>query len=98
MTDREVRFAEGADADLVRMFRFLAEKDLQTGERAFRTIRNALAMAAAMPFSCRKAAGSAFVRECVITFGRSGYVAAFEVADDHILILAIRHQREDDFH
>lgn len=30
--------------------------------------------------------------------GRAGHVAAFEIADDHILVLAIRHQREDDSH
>ena len=98
MTIRAVRFADGADDDLVRLFEFLADHDLATAERAFAAIRKGLAMAAAMPYSCRRAAGSSWVRECVISFGRSGYVAAFEIAEDAILVLAVRHQREDDFH
>ena len=97
MTIREVRFAEGADDDLVRLFEFLAKHDVALAERAFAKIRRGLTMAAQMPYSCRKAEGSSFVRECVISFGRAGYVAAFEIADDHILVLAIRHQREDDY-
>ena len=35
----------------------------------------------------------------VITFGRDGYVALFEVeAENVVTILAVRHQREDDYH
>jgi hypothetical protein len=34
----------------------------------------------------------------VIEFGQSGYVALFEIEDaDTVTILAMRHQREDDF-
>jgi plasmid stabilization system protein ParE len=95
---REVRFAEDAADDLIRLFTLLADKDVALAERALATIRRGLAAAADFPFSCRKAEGSTFVRECVIPFGRAGYVAAFEIADDHILVLALRHQREDDFH
>lgn len=98
MTQREVRFAEGADDDLVRLFSFLADKDPDAAERALAAIRKGLSLAAAMPFSCRRAAPDVALRECVITFGHAGYVAVFEIADDHILILAIRNQREDDFH
>jgi plasmid stabilization system protein ParE len=96
MSRREVRFAEGADDDLVRLFEFLVDKDPRAAERAIVVIRRALAMAAAFPHSCRRAQGSTFLRECVIPFGRAGYVAAFEIADDSILVLAVRHQREDD--
>ncbi|MDP1918556.1 MAG: type II toxin-antitoxin system RelE/ParE family toxin [Myxococcales bacterium] len=96
MRRREVRFAEGADDDLVRLFEVLADKDLKFAARAIVVIRRALAMAAEFPHSCRRAQGSAFVRECVIPIGQAGYVAAFEIADDSILVLAVRHQREDD--
>jgi len=35
----------------------------------------------------------------VISFGAAGYVALFEIENDEtITILAIRHQREDDFY
>ena len=98
MNQREVRFAEGADEDLIRLFAFLCDQDTRLAERALTTIRKALAMAASLPFTCRKAGQAASLRECVIPFGRAGYVAAFEIADDHIMVLAIRHQREDDYH
>lgn len=98
MRAREVRFAEEADDDLIRLFEFLAEKNPRAARRALAAVRRALTMAARFPHSCRKAEGSDFVRECVITFGRRGYVAAFEIGDDHILVLAVRHQREDDYH
>jgi len=35
----------------------------------------------------------------VIPFGAAGYVALFEIDNDKtVTILAVRHQREDDFH
>ena len=55
-------------------------------------------MAAAFPFSCKKMGSIGWLRESVIPFGHTGYVAAFEIAADHILVLAVRHQREDDYH
>lgn len=96
MRSREVRFARGADDDLVRLYTFLAERDVRAAARALRALRAGLALAAAMPSSCRRAAPDSPLRECVITFGQAGYVAIFEIADDHLLVLAVRHQREDD--
>ena len=98
MTPREVRFAIGADDDLVRLYGFLVERDLEVAEEALVTIRSALEGAAAFPFSCRKVWRTGRLRECVIPFGHTGFVAVFEIADDHILVLAVRHQREDDYH
>jgi plasmid stabilization system protein ParE len=35
----------------------------------------------------------------LISFGTSGYLALFEIDDaQHVTILAVRHQREDDYH
>jgi plasmid stabilization system protein ParE len=43
--------------------------------------------------------GNAFVRELVIPFGASGYVALFEIEDSQVVtIVAVRHQREEDYH
>jgi plasmid stabilization system protein ParE len=51
------------------------------------------------PFSCRKVGDSPFLRELVISFGHTGYVALFEIVDDHTIVIgAVRHQREDDYH
>ena len=41
----------------------------------------------------------ATLRELIIPFGNSGYVALFEIeTGGHVTILALRHQREDDYH
>ena len=40
-----------------------------------------------------------FLRELLITFGASGYVALYEIEDElTITILAVRHPRENDYH
>jgi hypothetical protein len=53
-----------------------------------------------MPFACRKADdANAFLRELVIPFGGAGCVVRFEITDRATIpILAVRNQREDDYH
>ena len=65
-----------------------------------RPSRKALGFCRISPFTCRKAsADSPFLREMIIPFGAGGYVALFEIeADKFITILAVRHQREEDYY
>ena len=51
------------------------------------------------PFTCRKAkADTPFLRELIISFGANGYVALFEIEEENVVtILAVRHQREEDY-
>jgi len=51
------------------------------------------------PFSCRKAVSdNPFLRELIIPFGAAGDVALFEIEPRGIVnILAVRHQREEDY-
>jgi plasmid stabilization system protein ParE len=97
-----VRFTPEAEADLLRLFDFLLETDLSLAERAEAAIRKAVELLELFPFTCRKAAGgsrSTFLRELIIPFGGAGYVALFEIEDPAtVTILAVRHQREDDYH
>ena len=98
-----VRFTEQAEADLVRLYEFILardEPDWAVAERALEAIRNAVRSLELSPFSYRKATSSnPFLRELVIPFGASGYVALFEIDDEKtVSILAVRHQREDDYH
>ncbi len=53
----------------------------------------------AFPFSCRKASpGHPLLRELIISLGANGYVALFEIEDSQtVTVLAVRHQREEDF-
>jgi plasmid stabilization system protein ParE len=94
-----VRFTVEAKSDLERLFGFLAEQDLEAAERALNVIDRAWTILEEFPFSCRKAEDSnPFVREIVIPFGSAGYVALFEIENQQtVSVLAVRHQREDDY-
>lgn len=106
----KVRLTREAEDDLVRLFDFIIERelareggDLELADKAVSAIREGLALLERFPFTCRKAGASPFAspfaRELVIPFGHTGYVALFEIVDDQTVIVgAVRHQREDDFH
>jgi len=94
-----VRFAPRAADDLQRLFDFLADEDLLAAERARAAIAQAIELLRSFPFACRKALpDNPFLRELVIEFGHSGYVALYEIEDtETVTVLAVRHQREEDF-
>lgn len=102
MSAYRVRFTEEAQDDLLRLYDFLLERDLDAAEHALQVIKDALRLLEQFPFSCRKAANGQHgprLRELVIPFGASGYVALFEIDDaTTVTILAVRHQREEDYH
>ncbi|MEO6292173.1 MAG: type II toxin-antitoxin system RelE/ParE family toxin [Burkholderiaceae bacterium] len=100
----QVRYTPAANEDLQRLFDFLLQHDLQTARRALVAIRKSMELLENFPFTCRKAqAGNLpdnpFLRELVIAFGSFGYVALFEIENDTLVtVLAVRHQRESDYH
>jgi len=101
-----VRLTPQAQADLDRLFDFIIERelasatgDLDTAERAIAAIRAGVETLRTSPFTCRKAGDSPFLRELLISFGASGYVALFEIVGrDQVIVAAIRHQREGDYY
>ena len=101
-----VRLTRKAEADLERLFDFVLERelardggDLELAEQALVAICASIATLKSSPFTCRKAGQSPFLRELVISFGRSGYVALFEiVGSTDVVVCALRHQREDDYY
>ena len=97
-----VRFTKEAEDDLLRLIDFLIVHDLSAARNAHGSITEAVKFLTIFPFSCRKAedsAGNPFVRELLIPFGNAGYVALFEIEDAKtVTILAVRHQRESDYH
>jgi plasmid stabilization system protein ParE len=76
------------------------DADWPLAERALEAIRNAIRSLELTPFSFRKAIpGNPFLREIVIPFGASGYVALYEIDhEETATILTVRHQREDGYH
>ena len=96
----QVRYTRGARDDLVRLYQFLLDHDVDAAERALSAIRQGTDALGTFPFTCRKVEKhNPFLRELVVSFGSSGYVVLFEIEDrQQITILAVRHQREDDYH
>jgi plasmid stabilization system protein ParE len=101
-----VRLTRDAEADLERPFDFLVDPelngdggDLALPGQAIAALRAGIATLKSSPFTCRKAGQSPFLRELIVPFGRSGYVALFEIEDEsQVAVLAVRHQLEDDYH
>ena len=99
----QVRFTKEAEADLVRLYEFILDKDQSDWSlaiRALEAIKNGIRGLELSPFSYRKATpDNPFLRELIIPFGASGYVALFEIDNDQtVTILAVRHQLEEDYH
>lgn len=94
-----VRYTRAAKEDLHRLYLFLLERDLGAARRAGAAIAKSIEFLQTFPFTCRKAtADNPFLREIIIPFGSGGYVALFEIEDhETVTILAIRHQREEDY-
>jgi plasmid stabilization system protein ParE len=95
-----VRYTAEARADLLRLYAFLLERDAPAARRALDAIRKAADMLASFPYTCRKVEpDNPYLRELVVAFGDAGYVALFEIEDERtVTILAVRHQREDDYY
>ena len=100
-----VELSPTAEADLERLFEFLLDRcetaeDLDHAQSAIDAISAAVQYRLAItPFSFRKAAQNPAQRELIIPFGDTGYVALFEIVSlSKVVVLAVRHQREEDYH
>jgi len=100
-----VELSPGAESDLERLFDFFLDRcetseDLDRAQVAIDAIRaTAQHRLAITPFSFRKAAQNPAQRELIIPFAGTGYVALYEiVSPSKVMVLALRHQREEDYH
>ncbi|MHA7970138.1 type II toxin-antitoxin system RelE/ParE family toxin [Rhizobium sp. CAU 1783] len=95
-----LRYSPDARADIKRLYAFLLERDFDAAEKAVEVIIRTINGLREFPFAARKAPGdNSFLRELVIPFGAGGYIALFEIENGKtVTILAVRHQREDDYH
>ena len=102
----EVRSADPALKDLNRLFDFLLERaraveDLDIAQQAIDEIKATCdGHLSKTPFSYRKSGDNSLRRELIIPFGSTGYVAQYEIEPAllRVIVLAVRHQREDDYH
>lgn len=97
---QQLRFAQAALRDAGRLYRFLADQDLAAAEAALDALDKGWGLLRSFPFSARKAdPANPFLRELLISFGGAGYVVLYEIEDNQtVTVLAVRHQREDDYH
>ena len=90
-------YSARALADTDRVFEFLVEQDPPSAIKAAAAIRHAVETLAEHPLIGRNVSGG--LRELVISFGKTGYVALYWFFPERaeIWILGIRHQRELDY-
>lgn len=92
----QVIVTEGAAEGLERCRRFLTDKALEAARRAGQTVERQFLLLGTTPDIGRPFPDMPELRELVIAFGDSGYVALYryEPADDAVYVLAFRHQKE----
>jgi plasmid stabilization system protein ParE len=95
----QVKLSARAQSDLSRLHAFLLEKDANAAKRALLVIRDALMPLKHSPLIGRPVEDREDLRELVIDFGTTGYLAMylFEANLDAVTVLALKHQREDDY-
>lgn len=95
-----IRYTSAARGDIKRLYGFLLEHDTAAARRALAAVIKGAELLRWSPYSCRKVdPENPLLRELLVSFGNSGYVLLYEIKDDTTLtILAVRHQREDDYH
>lgn len=92
----QVIVTEGAAQGLERCRRFLAVKATDAARRAGQAIERQFLLLETAPDIGRPLPEMPELRELVIAFGDSGYVALYryEPATDKVYVLAFRHQKE----
>lgn len=93
----QVVYSDAAAGDIERVFEFLAAHDPYAASAAVAAIRDAVNLLGKHPLIGRVLEDP--LRELVISFGNSGYVALYRYRPERneVRILAIRHQRELDY-
>ena len=99
-----VRWSAQARDDLFRLHTFLLDRaktveDLDLADQAVEAIEHTVAYGLSRtPQIYRRNACHTQRREVIIPFGATGYVALYEaLPEGEVLVLAVRHQREEDY-
>ena len=91
-----VIYTQPALDDLIRLREFLTEKSPDAANKARDTLLAALKSLAQFPESNKPVPDLPFHRELTVKFGARGYVARYRYErGNDVVVLRIRHQRED---
>ena len=93
-----VDYSADARADLIRLVEFLLHAGADHPERMVDDVTHAIEALMRHPKIGRPLDSG--LRELVISYGATGYLALYDYSPvyDDVLILRIRHQREEDYH
>lgn len=81
--------------DIQRLYRFLAEKNIDAAKRAVKAIREGVKVVAQQPGMGRPVQDmEPQYREWLIDFGDSGYIALYRYDGQTAVIVAVLHQKE----
>jgi plasmid stabilization system protein ParE len=98
---RRLRYSEIFFRDMQRYYRQLAAINPRAADKAYAAVAHHLELVADFPMISRRIQtddNTIMLRELLVPFGQAGYIILFEIVDEETLsILAIRHQREDDY-
>jgi addiction module RelE/StbE family toxin len=84
--------------DVQRLYRFLAPKNPDAAKRAVQSIRAGVKLLAHQPNAGRPAEGKAAgFREWRIDFGIDGYLVLYRVEPDTVVLVNVRHAREESY-
>ncbi|MDO9011091.1 MAG: type II toxin-antitoxin system RelE/ParE family toxin [Gallionella sp.] len=94
----QVKLSPRAQSDIKRLYDFLAAKDRAVAGSAVDAIVSSFIPLTRIPKIGRKKEGTD-LRELVIDFGSSGYIALYDFDEDidEVVITALRHQKESDY-
>ncbi len=93
-----ITWSEKASLDRIRFYQFLAPKSREAALRAQDTIRREIKILATHPEIGRPIEDLPLsYRELVIEFGQGGYVVRYRFDAEWVVILSIRHGREDGY-
>lgn len=81
--------------DIRRLYRFLADKNVDAAKRAIKTIRESVKLMAGQPRVGRLVDGlEPEFREWPIDFGDSGYLVLYRFDGHSVIVVSVRHQKE----
>lgn len=88
-------WSPAALADVQRVYRFLANKNILAAREAVKAIRQSIVILEQRPEIGRPIEEmEPEYREWPIAFGSGGYVALYRFSGQSVIIVALRHQRE----
>jgi plasmid stabilization system protein ParE len=81
--------------DIYRAYQFLASKSLDAAQAAAKILLQQAEILEKYPEAGRPADDlEPEQRERIVPFGASGYVLLYEIIDNTVIVLAVRHQKE----